>query len=194
MIPDAKCQSCDWTGPADLCGPLKNAHERVQPGDALPAGKCPLCNASSMLVDRPSSSTGPNPGPPTAETCPDISHVLATAHQIVAFPSAWTQGARARDVSGTPVDPLSPTAIRWCPNGAIQLAAYRLFAFHPDDKAFRPVAAAAIEALNRAVRLLTRNEYPDFASYNDATHHQAIAHAIHIAATSPDLLYPTQPR
>ena len=102
-----------------------------------------------MLVDRPSISTGPNPGPPTAETCPDISHVLATAHRIVAFPSAWTQGARARDVSGTPVDPLSPTAIRWCPNGAIQLAAYRLFASHPDPNAFRPVAADAVEALNR---------------------------------------------
>ena len=194
MIPDAECQSCDWTGPADLCGPLKNAHERVQPGDVMPAGECPLCNASAMLVDLPSNSTGPNPGPPTAETCPNVADVLTTAHRIVAFPSSWTQGARARDVSGNPVDPLSPSAIRWCPNGAIQLAAHRLFASHPNPNAFRPVAADAVEALNRTVRLLTENEYPDFASYNDNTHHQAIAHAIHIAATSPDLLYPTQPR
>ncbi len=194
MIPNASCQSCDWTGPADLCGPLKNANERVQPGDVMPAGECPLCNASAMLVDRPSSPTIRGTAPPYAETYPDTSHVLATAHQIVAFPSSWTQGARARDVSGNPVDPLCPAAIRWCPNGAIQLAAYRLFAFHPDDNAFRPVAANAVEALNRTVRLLTGNQYPNFASYNDATHHQAILHAIHTAATSPDLLYPDRPR
>ena len=194
MIPDAECQSCDWTGPADLCGPLKNAHERVQPGDAMPAGECPLCNASAMPVDLRSRSSTHGTVPPNPKTCPNVADVLATAHRIVAFPSSWTQGARARDVSGNPVDPLSPSAIRWCPNGAIQLAAYRLFASHPDPNAFRPVAADAVEALNRTVRLLTGNEYPDFASYNDATRHQAIAHAIHIAATSPDLLYPEQPR
>ena len=51
MIPNARCQCCDWTGPADLCGPLKNAHERVQPGDVMPAGECPLCNASAMLLN-----------------------------------------------------------------------------------------------------------------------------------------------
>ena len=51
MIPDAECQSCNWTGPADLCGPLKNAHERVQPGDVMPAGECPVCNASAMMVE-----------------------------------------------------------------------------------------------------------------------------------------------
>ena len=35
MIPNAKCQSCNWTGPADDCGLLKNAWERVQPGDVM---------------------------------------------------------------------------------------------------------------------------------------------------------------
>ncbi len=55
MIPDAKCQNCDWTGPADLCGPLKNAHERVQPGDVMPAGECPLCGASAMIVEHDDS-------------------------------------------------------------------------------------------------------------------------------------------
>lgn len=49
-MPNAKCQSCDWTGPADLCAPLKNAHERVEPGDVMPAGECPVCNASAMPV------------------------------------------------------------------------------------------------------------------------------------------------
>ena len=38
MMPTATCQYCDWNGPADECGPLHNAWERVQPGDAMPAG------------------------------------------------------------------------------------------------------------------------------------------------------------
>ena len=49
MIPTATCSYCDWQGPADKCGPLKNAWERVAPGDTMPAGECPECNASAML-------------------------------------------------------------------------------------------------------------------------------------------------
>ena len=49
MMPTATCQCCDWTGPADQCGPLKNAWERVSPGDPMPAGECPACNASALL-------------------------------------------------------------------------------------------------------------------------------------------------
>ena len=49
MMPTATCQYCDWNGPADQCGPLKNAWERVEPGDPMPAGECPACNASAML-------------------------------------------------------------------------------------------------------------------------------------------------
>ena len=49
MMPTATCQYCGWNGPADQCGPLKNAWERVQPGDTVPAGECPKCNASTML-------------------------------------------------------------------------------------------------------------------------------------------------
>ena len=33
MIPTARCRSCDRAGPADHCGALNNAHERIQPGD-----------------------------------------------------------------------------------------------------------------------------------------------------------------
>ena len=33
-----ECQYCDCNGPADECGLLHNAWERVQPGDAMPAG------------------------------------------------------------------------------------------------------------------------------------------------------------
>ena len=49
MIPTATCQYCGWNGPADRCGPLKNAWERVPPGDPMPAGACPKCNASALL-------------------------------------------------------------------------------------------------------------------------------------------------
>ena len=49
MIPTATCQYCGWNGPADRCGPLKNAWERIAPGDVMPAGECPECNASAML-------------------------------------------------------------------------------------------------------------------------------------------------
>ena len=51
MIPNAACQACNWTGPADHCHDLKNAHERVEPGDIMPAGECPVCNASAMLIE-----------------------------------------------------------------------------------------------------------------------------------------------
>ena len=49
MMPTATCQYCGWNGPADECGPLKNAWERVEPGDPMPAGACPKCNASALL-------------------------------------------------------------------------------------------------------------------------------------------------
>ena len=49
MMPTATCQYCAWNGPADQCGPLKNAWERVEPGTPMPAGECPKCSASAML-------------------------------------------------------------------------------------------------------------------------------------------------
>ena len=49
MMPTATCQYCGWNGPADRCGPLKNAWERVESGTPMPAGECPACSASAML-------------------------------------------------------------------------------------------------------------------------------------------------
>ncbi len=49
MMPTATCQYCGWNGPADRCGPLENAWERVEPGDPMPAGACPKCKASALL-------------------------------------------------------------------------------------------------------------------------------------------------
>ena len=56
MMPTATCRSCGWRGPADLCGPLGNAWERVGPGEVMPAGECPACNASARIDD---DRTGP---------------------------------------------------------------------------------------------------------------------------------------
>ena len=55
MIPTATCQYCGWQGTADECGALENAWERVRPGDPMPAGECPKCNASALL-DEPEPS------------------------------------------------------------------------------------------------------------------------------------------
>ena len=56
MMPTATCQYCGWNGPADRCGRLlENTWERVQPGDTMPAGECPKCNASAML-DEPTNA------------------------------------------------------------------------------------------------------------------------------------------
>ena len=56
MIPTVTCQYCGWQGSADQCGPLRNAWERVQPGDPMPAGECPIddCPGCAML-DHPNN-------------------------------------------------------------------------------------------------------------------------------------------
>ena len=48
----AKCQECEWEGDTQACDELRNAHERVQAGDIMPAGQCPECGAAAMLVER----------------------------------------------------------------------------------------------------------------------------------------------
>ena len=52
MSPTATCQDCAWQGPVEQCGPLKNAWERGQPDDRMPAGECPERNASALLDKR----------------------------------------------------------------------------------------------------------------------------------------------
>ena len=86
MMPTATCQSCGWNGPADRCGPLKNAWERVDPGRPMPAGECPECSASA-LVDEPEPririATVPSRGSATPfevrSTAEALADVMATA-------------------------------------------------------------------------------------------------------------------
>ncbi len=49
MTPTATCQYCGRNRPANRCAPLKNAWERVEPGNPMPAGECPACSASALL-------------------------------------------------------------------------------------------------------------------------------------------------
>jgi len=86
MIPTATCQYCGWQGPAEQCGPLRNAWERVQPGDIMPAGECPECNASAMLdpdPDRPRIVIDTTTRPESATHFP--SHYKARALSLVAI-------------------------------------------------------------------------------------------------------------
>ena len=43
------CQCCDWTGRLDDLGEIKRLHERVAPGEVMPAGECPECGALAHL-------------------------------------------------------------------------------------------------------------------------------------------------
>ena len=81
MVPTATCQYCGWNGPADACGPLKNAWERVSPGDVMPAGECPKCRASALIDD---DRTGPRIGIATVPAPERATHfgVRSTAQAL----------------------------------------------------------------------------------------------------------------
>lgn len=40
-----KCENCQWKGARPLPMPEKDIHERVSPGEPMPSGECPECNA-----------------------------------------------------------------------------------------------------------------------------------------------------
>ena len=50
----ATCQACGWHGPVDDTLELRDVWDRVQPGDVMPAGECPVeaCRGAAMLDDR----------------------------------------------------------------------------------------------------------------------------------------------
>jgi hypothetical protein len=41
-------------------------------------------------------------------------------YELLDTPEKWTKGAFARDSKGDPVDPVSPEAVCWCIEGALQ--------------------------------------------------------------------------
>lgn len=51
------CNNCDWKGTESqmlhtLCQ-MNHLHERLSPGEEIPAGECPECSACVYLVDPP---------------------------------------------------------------------------------------------------------------------------------------------
>ena len=50
-IQTATCQDCGWHGPVEETKELRNVWDRVQPGDVMPAGECPVegCAGAAML-------------------------------------------------------------------------------------------------------------------------------------------------
>lgn len=48
-----------------------------------------------------------------------IKEVLIAARKRIEKPENWTKQTSARDHTGTPVDPASPTAVCWCALGAL---------------------------------------------------------------------------
>ena len=57
-IQTATCQDCGWQGPVEETRELRNVWDRVQPGDVMPAGECPVegCAGAAMLDDDPAAS------------------------------------------------------------------------------------------------------------------------------------------
>ena len=47
----ATCQDCGWQGPVEDTLEFRHLHERVLPGDVMPAGDCPEdgCGGAAML-------------------------------------------------------------------------------------------------------------------------------------------------
>ena len=99
MIPTATCRYCGWNGPADQCGPLKNAWERVQPGDPMPAGECPKCNASALL-DEPDPClrivTTHEPERATHVPIRNVAQALARVMPLAGHASSY----RVQDIEG----------------------------------------------------------------------------------------------
>ena len=45
------CNNCDWTGTVKDTNGIKDAHERLCPGEEIPAGECPECGAMAYIAD-----------------------------------------------------------------------------------------------------------------------------------------------
>lgn len=52
--PEARvaCSNCEWTGAEGECRDIADIHQRVGPGETMPAGECPECGCLAHLVDR----------------------------------------------------------------------------------------------------------------------------------------------
>lgn len=49
---EAECQNCGETFELSDLKPIKDIHQRVQPGESMPAGECPDCGALCQLREQ----------------------------------------------------------------------------------------------------------------------------------------------
>lgn len=87
--------------------------------------------------------------------------ILIEARAKIADPEHWTQGAFARNYTGSPCPARSGTAVRWCAVGAVLVFSY--------EEGLRQSRAAELAALHDAMER-------DIADFNDThTHEEVIA-------------------
>lgn len=55
LEPDTKvqCQNCDWHGTASQLSDIDDIEQRISPGEVVPAGQCPKCDALAHLASNP---------------------------------------------------------------------------------------------------------------------------------------------
>lgn len=46
-----ECQNCEWKGREDQTYAIRHYSQRVDPGEAEPAGECPECGALAHFVE-----------------------------------------------------------------------------------------------------------------------------------------------
>lgn len=62
------CANCDWSGDIDDLKPIKDIHQRVAPGETMPAGECPECGCLAHL-DEPGDECGQCEGTGRTQSC-----------------------------------------------------------------------------------------------------------------------------
>lgn len=77
-----ECQNCSWEGHIDDCKPIKDIHERVEPGETMPAGECPDCGALAHLASEYDK-------PETTPTNPELFTALADLLEWSSIMGGW---------------------------------------------------------------------------------------------------------
>ena len=49
--PLTECQDCETRTPESKLNPVKDLHQRVEPGEPMPAGECPECGALCQEIE-----------------------------------------------------------------------------------------------------------------------------------------------
>lgn len=114
-------------------------------------------------------------------TTPTPRDLLVQARTIIARPESWTQGTGARDAAGEPVSVEHQDAVSWCATGAVNCAMYRHAHSLDVPLPLQRACERAAAILKYTVRALTLGHYTETTTYNDATNHGCILHALDIA-------------